>query len=95
MIGYSLSGCIKDIAKGLVTEGDVEKLVCGIYCPDRQSFAEAVEEYSKNYWFEFIPEAKSIAWRLYDAGKIEQPRLEGKSIPMDVVEGNRWDWQRA
>lgn len=80
MIGLSLSFCVKDIASGKVLEKDVEKIIAGTKCPNREVFETVLNSYLESYWHDF-PEAADIARRFWDRGLIEQPRVNGEEAP--------------
>lgn len=87
LVGYSLSFCVSDILNGTVKEPEVTRIVASIKAPTRQDFENLLEGYARNYWNDNPEEGKDIARRLYDAGKIDQPRLRGEEI-MYVGDGH-------
>ena len=85
MIGLSLSFCVADIARGIVDEQAVEKIIAGTRYEDSAQFEQVLAEYADVYWSD-LPTARAIARRLEAAGKIEQPRLYGGDYP-NLVNG--------
>ena len=86
LIGTSLSLCVKDILDGHVQESDVDKIISRT-CAPKPRIEELLNDYLTIYW-KNNPEGKAIAQRLFDAGKVEQPRLDNKPYPMGI--GNNW-----
>jgi len=89
--GLSLSFCVRDIALGRVAEEDVEQIISGTHYKDDEDFAFILQQYSKSYWvWDGCDPVKAvaIAQRLYDAGKILQPRATG-DLPAATFDG-RW-----
>lgn len=90
MIGYSLSLCVADIAKGLVSESDVEQIVAGTKIETLAQLDEVLTTYRDFYWYD-LPEASAIAVRLWNAGKVVQPRLSGaESHYIGTTLDGRW-----
>ena len=79
MRGKSLSCCVRDIAAGEVNEADVEKIVASTHIESAADMRTVLRDYRKGYWFQFPRRAMAIAIRLFRAGKVEQPRVEGGS----------------
>lgn len=98
--GRSLSFCIRDIAEGKVAEFDVARIVTGTCAPDRAAFEALLDGYCETYWRKMPETAKAVALRLFDAGKIDQPRLRGEEGPnvsnghwkVDEAEGPLENW---
>lgn len=87
MIGLSLSLCVSEIARGLVPEDQVEKIIASTYVTSAEEFEQLVEQYCTVYWRD-LPEAPNIARRFFAAGKIEQPRLLG--LPAHNISRGHW-----
>jgi hypothetical protein len=87
LIGTSLGGCLKSILAGEVSEADVLCIISRTMCRDLDGLMHVVEEYHgagnpfankiANYDFTDIDldELKMLAQRLFENGKIHQPRL--------------------
>ena len=87
LIGTSLGGCLKSMISGEVSEADVLTIISRTACPNHETLDEVVESYynignlmatkSDNYELKgaSLGEVKALARRLYDSGKIHQPRL--------------------
>jgi hypothetical protein len=87
LIGLSLGGCLTSIMRGEVSEDDVMFIVTRTNCPDFDRYIQVVEGYHaygnpysrdpKQYELINYPIEKvtDLAVRLYDAGKIHQPRV--------------------
>lgn len=76
-IGLSLSNCVRDIAYGKVDETDVELIVAGTKITTRSDLQKCLGAYEKCYWGDLGSEGTTIAYRLWNAGKIYQPRVDG------------------
>jgi hypothetical protein len=88
MTGLSLSYCIADILDGERKESDLDVLVAGTRCPDEAAFARALSQYvHTGYWKSDPVRAMGIAWRLWDEGRIIQPRVIDNSIEMSIAKG--------
>lgn len=88
LIGTSLGGCLKSILAGEVSEEDVlliiarteAKTVAGIvsiaerYCRDGNSYSRSPSKYQFDNDETTVEAVKSLAARLYEQGKIHQPR---------------------
>jgi hypothetical protein len=78
--GRSLSLCISDVMQHNVKEQDIALIVTSTRANNRESFVSLVDHYCESYWDNNPLWAKDIALRLYDAGKIIQPRLENNNL---------------
>lgn len=87
LIGTSLGGCLKSIMSGEVSEDDVLCIISRTKCKDLPGLMHVVEEYHgtgnpfankiANYDFTDIDldQLQMLAQRLFENGKIHQPRL--------------------
>jgi len=94
LVGHSLSRCVLDILEGRVKEEDVEVIITrtrfNFYDPDHW---EAIwtgytrrNPFSNNVWVNFSEEqerVRGLVGRLWDDGKIHQPRNFG-AYPLRV-----------
>ncbi len=80
-VGLSLRFCVLDIVNGEVAEEDVETIITDTDAPDDESWGELMDLYAQVYWAKNKKECVDIANRLREAGKIIQPRTEGKGAP--------------
>lgn len=91
-IGTSLGKCVKSILAGEVKEADVLFIVSNTMAPDLDRLMNVIEEYYYGYqgsggrgaaydMSEYeLDDAKAIATRLMESGKLHQPRCTGKSV---------------
>jgi len=91
-IGTSLGKCVKSILAGEVAEKDVLFIVSNTMAPDLDRLMDVIEEYYYGYQSAFgrgaaydmseyeLDDAKAIATRLMESGKLHQPRCVGKSV---------------
>ncbi|HNW19703.1 MAG TPA: hypothetical protein PLA53_00875 [bacterium] len=92
-VGLSLSLCIKNILEGKVKEEEVKEIIAGTsFAPEK--FDELIDLYKKSYWYDNPEEGEAIARRLFAAGKIKQPRMEGGKIH-SIAEGHWLDAEDA
>jgi hypothetical protein len=87
-VGLSVSFCIRDIVEGDVAEDDVKFIVAGTRIRNTEEYESVVESYSEYYWKEHVEEARAVFKRLWDAGKIIQPRL--LDLPAPNIAGGTW-----
>lgn len=85
-LGTSLGKCVRSILRGEVAEEDVLLIVTGTQSSTLESFLEIVSEYYSggNMWtsdssaydltVKPLDEVLELAQRLYEGGKIHQPR---------------------
>jgi hypothetical protein len=91
-IGTSLGKCVRSILAGEVKEEDVLFIVSNTMAPDLDRLMDVIEEYYYGYQgsggrgaaydmgeYE-LDDAKAIATRLMESGKLHQPRCTGKSV---------------
>jgi len=92
-IGTSLGKCVKSILAGEVKEEDVFCIVSNTKCPDLDSLLKVIEQYYYDYhsarsareqaynMSEYsLADACKIAQRLFESGKLHQPRTISKYI---------------
>jgi hypothetical protein len=87
LIGLSLGGCLTSLMRSEVSEDDVMFILTRTNCPDFDRYIKVVEAYHKQgnpysrnpeqYVLTDYPLEKvtDLAIRLYNAGKIHQPRV--------------------
>jgi hypothetical protein len=88
-IGTSLSLCIAQILEGYVKEEDVEKIITNTKANSNDEWEILISDYCDQYWRINEEEARAIFYRLLQAGKIEQPRLNGGSPRWN--DGDCWE----
>lgn len=90
-IGTSLGKCVRSILAGEVKEEDVLFIVSNTMCPDLEKLNEVIEHYYYQYQGSHSPreydmseysleEAKALAQRLMENGKLHQPRVVGSQV---------------
>jgi hypothetical protein len=87
LIGLSLSLCVADILAGKVKESEVALIVSGTKAETYDSVLNVVDGYAGTYWRSNEREGWRIAFRLWGAGKIVQPRIWGVS-PHSIAAGH-------
>jgi hypothetical protein len=91
LYGRSLSLCISDIIRGnKVKESDVEMLVTSTAFDTEESFQRGIKIYSETYWSNDPALGIEIANRLWNSGKIFQPRLLDRSMSQDLRQMKIW-----
>ncbi|MCB9801758.1 MAG: hypothetical protein H6774_01575 [Pseudomonadales bacterium] len=81
LIGYSLSFCVLDIVHREVREDQVEKIISGTNAESEEAWEKLLSDYKNSYWKDHADVAEEIARRLYESGKLEQPRTKGENGP--------------
>lgn len=89
-IGLSLSFCICDLLDEKIACDQVAFIVTGTKAPTRQAWDRVVDQYCQTYWSSDPVRARRLANRLYEQGKILQPRVWGCECP-NIAEGH---WAR-
>jgi hypothetical protein len=92
-IGTSLGKCVRSILAGEVKEEDVLFIVANTMAPDLEKLMGVIEQYYYMYQGSSNPreraydmseydldDAKAIATRLMESGKLHQPRCVGASV---------------
>jgi hypothetical protein len=92
-IGTSLGKCVKSILAGEVNEEDVLFIVSNTMAPDLEKLNEVIEHYFYQYQGSHLPrekeydmsaysldDAKALAQRLMETGKLHQPRCVGSRV---------------
>jgi hypothetical protein len=86
-IGTSLGKCVRSILAGEVKEEDVLFIVTQTKCPNIESLMEVIDEYYYTYQgaagrvsdYDMskysLADACSVAQRLFESGKLHQPRV--------------------
>jgi hypothetical protein len=74
-VGLSLSLCVRQVLLGHLPEEDILYIVTNTAAPDKAGFSLLVSGYQRHYWRDDPERAAVIAWRLYKAGRIIQPKL--------------------
>jgi len=90
LTGFSLSRCVNDIAAGRVAYEDVEKIVARTAWASENAIKEGIASYKATAWADNPEQAAVIARRLFDEGKVEQPRLKGQETPS--LPGGNFHW---
>jgi len=80
VIGTSLGGCVREIFEGKIRERDVIRIIAGTKVEKPDEWQPVLNQYKTAYWHENPDEGEAIAKRLIAAGKIYQPRLQGKIL---------------
>jgi hypothetical protein len=91
-IGTSLGKCVRSILAGEVKEEDVLFIVANTMCPDLERLADVIDEYYYTYQgrqgrgaaydmsAHSIEDAQALAQRLFENGKLHQPRVVGTQV---------------
>ncbi|HQA79261.1 MAG TPA: hypothetical protein PLV96_00515 [Methanoregulaceae archaeon] len=80
LIGLSLSFCVRDIIKSGISIDDVECIIAGTNIKVDGDLDKVIELYREASWTDFPDEAEKLARDLFSAGKVYQPRSEGKDM---------------
>jgi len=104
LIGTSLGQCIKDILSGAVDEKDVVMIITRTMAPDADRFIPVLEEYyhgtgGNSYDLSVgdtktFDEVKELGMRLFNGGKIHQPRcfpdFRGGFVHPEMSFASKW-----
>lgn len=84
LIGTSLGQCLKDILSGKVSESDVVMIITRTMAPDAERFIPVLEQYYSGIGgsqydlsvdgSKTFEEVRELGLRLFNTGKIHQPR---------------------
>lgn len=89
LIGLSLSLCIAEMVRDHISKEDVVKIVAATSFSNLEEFeSNVVPHYNRCHWHGIEQEAHDLAIAMYNDGKIEQPRLEGK--PVHAIYDGKW-----
>ena len=86
LVGLSFSMCVKDIIEGKVKEEEVMEVIARTAIHDEESLKHVLSIYSHRYWYTNPDEGKAVARRLWNAGKIKQPRVDIEFCPPTMHE---------
>ena len=86
-VGLSLSFCVRDIMRGNVQEEEVKQVIAATDAKSPAEWKKLIDDYKKIYWGGDPDKGAEIANRLFQAGKIRQPRTEGKK-PHNISSGH-------
>lgn len=87
-IGTSLGKCVKSILDGTVKEDEVLVIVTNTNCPTIDLLLEVIDEYyyGRTHVTDYdmtahsIEDARELAIRLFEQGRLHQPRAVGESV---------------
>jgi hypothetical protein len=91
-IGFSLGRCVRDIINDIVTYDDVAFIITGTALRDEDAIKACVEQYMyrDDYLYGLSQEqCTEVALRLFNEGKIFQPRLQNIRA-FRIPEGAVW-----
>jgi len=91
-VGFSLGRCVRDIVRDVVTYDDVAFIITGTALRDEDAIISCVDQYMyrDDYLYGLDQErCVEIALRLFNEGKIFQPRLQGIRA-FRIPEGAIW-----
>jgi hypothetical protein len=91
-VGFSLGRCIRDIVNDIVSYDDVAFIITGTALRDEDSIKMCVEDYMyRNDYLAGLEQEQctEIGLRLFNEGKLFQPRLQGIRA-FRIPEGAIW-----
>jgi len=97
LIGLSLSLCVADIIRGKERESDVSKIIASTWVETPADMDKLMAEYRQTYWSENPDLGEEIARRLFEEGKVEQPRKLTNThgyIPHPGIANGHWKNRR-
>jgi hypothetical protein len=84
LYGRSFSLCIKDLAEDNINPNNVGAIVTSTRAKNENDFEALVNHCSKIYW-DNNPKAITIAYKLWNDGKIIQPRLKNNDLYQNLA----------
>lgn len=91
-VGFSLGRCIRDIVTDIVSYDDVAFIITGTALRDQAAIKDCVEQYMwRPDYLEGLDQEQclEVGIRLFDEGKLFQPRLQGIRA-FRIPEGAIW-----
>jgi hypothetical protein len=89
LYGLSVSFCIKDLIEGKVAYEDIECIIAGTAVRNEDDLVKLAEVYEETYWRNDPELGHDYLWRLWEDGKIFQPRLfYGNEFAPMIAEGH-------
>lgn len=89
-VGTSLSLCILAVLREEVPLDEVVWIVTGTGARTREEFREVLVSYCKSYWKGEERKAFALAMRLWETGRIVQPRLTKGHLPVGIARKTCW-----
>ena len=89
MIGFSLSQCVGDIARGIIPYKSVEKIFTQARWRDPKQFEDFLSEYRSTKWADCPGKAEGLARELRLEGKLCQPAGAHRFVPK-IRNGKHW-----
>jgi len=89
VVALSISFCVPDIVSGKVPYDSVALVYSGTEMRTPEDLEWVLDRYGGTYWRINPDECKNIARKLFEDGKVRQPRLEGK-LPPFIIRGECW-----
>ena len=90
MFGRSFSHCIRYLAADGVDADHVGAIVSSTRAVDQKDFDRLVKYCADNYWTVNTDKAIEIAYALWNAGKIVQPRLINNAYYQNIADYSLW-----
>jgi hypothetical protein len=88
-IGFSLSFCVRDIARGVIPLAEVIGIKTATAVTTPEGWDSLFKEYRETYWSADPDACEKIARKLLAAEGIIQPRLEDQ--PVHNISAGRWE----
>jgi hypothetical protein len=95
MIGISVSFCVQDILRGKVGIEQVEKIIAGTSCRNSAEWNSCIELYRSHYWQDDPEKGEQIFRQLLAEGKIFQPCLKTRKVPLLATDHGIIHWVKA
>lgn len=90
MYGLSVSFCIKDLIQGKVEYEDIDYIIAGTRMLNEEDVAKVSEYYEKSYWRDNPELGHDFLWRLWEDGKIFQPRVFYGDSHSPMIADGHW-----
>ena len=80
MIGLSVSRCFSEMARGIVDESTVQKVIGATSARTPAAWDSVIANY-RRYWGDYANTAEKLLREFLAAGKVEQPRITFGMMP--------------
>ena len=92
LIGLSVSLCIRDILRGKMWEDNVDIIIGSTCIKTKKSLEDVIKMYKNVYWSADPKEGERIFRKLWEEGRVMQPRLMGGLVVAVDCSSCHWSY---